>query len=59
MGSLISRLDAKIFLQFYENPVVKCTLARNSILFYNILLIFDSHKIKAEDILYYTNNISL
>jgi len=54
MGSRISGLDAKIFLQFYENFVVLCTLARSSILFWNryvdhILLTFDSRKITAEE----------
>ena len=49
MGSRISGLDAEIFLQFYENLVVKCTLARSSILFCNryvdhILLTFDNRK---------------
>ena len=46
MGFRISGLDAEIFLQFYENFVVLCTLAGSSILFCNryvdhILLTFD------------------
>jgi len=50
-----SGLVAEIFLQFNENLLVKHMLESNNMVFYNRhvddgLIIFDSQKIKAEEI---------
>ena len=62
MGSPISGLVAEIFLQFYEHLIVKYMVKSNNIVFYNrcvddILIIFDGHKVTAEEVLNYMYNI--
>lgn len=62
MGSPLSSLIAEIFLQYYEDHIIKNNLENKKIIFYNryvdnILIIFDSWKTTAEQIQNYMNNI--
>jgi predicted RND superfamily exporter protein len=62
MGSHISGLMAEIFLQNYEQYIVKNILDSNKINFYNryvddIIIIFDNNHTNANDILNYMNKV--
>jgi hypothetical protein len=62
MGSPLSGLVAEIFLQYYEQSIVKNCLENNKIMFYNrcvddILIIYDNNRINTEEINKYMNNI--
>jgi hypothetical protein len=62
MGSPISRLVSEIFLQCYENLILKNTLETKKIIFYNryvddILIIYDEHLINTNSIQNYMDNI--
>jgi hypothetical protein len=60
MGSPISGLAAEIFLQHYENYIIKNILHVNKIKFYNryvddIVIIFDNTNTEVDEILNYMN----
>jgi hypothetical protein len=62
MGSPRSSLIAEIFTQSYEDPMLKSNLENKNIISYNIyvddiLIIFDSRKITANEIQSYMNSI--
>jgi hypothetical protein len=62
MGSPISGLIAEIFLQYYEQHIIKNNLDSNIITYYNryvddILVIYDSLKTNINDILKFMNSI--
>jgi hypothetical protein len=61
MGSPISGLIAEIFLQHYENHIIKNILDNNTINFYNryvddIIIIYDSTYTNADEIPIILNN---
>ena len=62
MGSPISGLMAEIFLQHYEEQLIKGTIDSTKIIFYNryvdnILIIYDQNQINKDDIQNYINKI--
>jgi hypothetical protein len=62
MGSPISGLMAEIFLQYYENLIIKHVVEIKHIIFYTsyidiTAIIYDHTKITSEQILAYTNSL--
>ena len=64
MGSPISALIAEIFLQYFENMIIKPAIENIHIPFYNryfgdILTVYDHTKITSEQILSYTSSLHI